>query len=168
MRRLLLLRHAKSSWSDATVGDHDRPLNERGRQAAAAMGDALRAEALVPDLVLCSSARRTCETAARLALPEATAIEIEHDLYLADPHTLLERVRRVGDGVQTLMVVGHNPTIHDVALELAGDGDPAALAAIAQKFPTGALAVLRVDTGWRGLQPDGAFLERFLTPRGLG
>lgn len=167
MRRLLLLRHAKSSWADPGVRDHDRPLNARGRAAAPLVGDCLRAHGLVPDRVLCSSARRTCETLARLGLPASVEIEVDHDLYLADAETVLDLVRETDDAVTTLMVVGHNPTTHEVALHLAGAGDPEALARLGQKYPTGALAVLGIPGGWGAVAEGTATLERFVTPREL-
>jgi phosphohistidine phosphatase len=167
MRRLLLLRHAKSSWSDPTARDHERPLNDRGRRAAPLVGDYLRREDLVPDLVLCSSARRTCETLARLELPDTTAIVVDRDLYLAHPETVIDLVRGATDSVATLMVVGHNPTTHELALDLAGGGDPDALVAMGQKFPTAALAVLTVDGSWASLDHGTATLDRFVTPHDL-
>jgi len=167
MRRLLLLRHAKSSWTDPGTRDHDRPLNERGRAAASAMGRYLRTEGLVPDLVRCSSALRTCETVARLGLPDSAGLEIEPDLYLAHPETVLELVRRSDDAVATLLVVGHNPTTHEVALHLAGGGDPDTLRRLGEKYPTGALAVLAVEGPWTALGPGTTLLERFVVPRDL-
>ena len=167
MRRLLLLRHGKSSWSDPAQRDHDRPLNERGRAAARLMGDALRRDGLLPELVLCSSSRRTCETLAQLRLPDDSTIEIGRDLYLAEPDTVLDRVHAVDDGVGTLMVVGHNPTTQDLAVALAGSGARDALARMTTKYPTAALAVLRFTGAWSEVGPGGASLERFLTPREL-
>ena len=167
MRRLLLLRHAKSSWSDAGVRDHDRPLNARGRAAAPRVGTHLRDAGLVPDLVLCSSARRTCETLARLELPDTTAIVVDRALYLAHPEAVIDLVRGAADSIATLMVVGHNPTTHELALDLAGAGDPDTLAALGQKFPTAALAVLTLPGPWAGLDHGTATLDRFVTPRDL-
>lgn len=168
MRRLLLLRHAKSSWADPGVRDHDRPLNERGRHAAPLVGDHLRTLGLVPDRVLCSSARRTCETLALLGLPAAVDVVVDHDLYLADPGTVLDRVQATDDTIVTLLVVGHNPTTHEVALDLAGSGDRDALARLGHKYPTGGLAVLAVPGSWRDLGDGAAVLERFVVPRDLG
>jgi phosphohistidine phosphatase len=165
--RLLLLRHAKSSWSDASLRDHDRPLNGRGRRAAASMGAHLRARDWLPDLVLCSSARRTCETAALLDLPADTAVEIEHDLYLADADDVFARVSRVDDAIGSLMVIGHNPTMHEVALDLARAGDPSARSRLASAYPTGALALFDVDVPWRELEPGSARLTNFVVPRDL-
>ena len=172
MRRLLLLRHAKSTITD-DVRDHDRRLAPRGRRAAVRMGDHLRAEGLLPDLVLCSSAWRTCETAALLDLPADTELEVLHELYLTTPDVVLEHVRGVEDAVGTLLVVGHNPTTHELALDLVGavsgfgTGDAPALDLLATKYPTGALAVLDVAGSWADLGSGGATLERFVTPRML-
>jgi phosphohistidine phosphatase len=167
MRRLLLLRHAKSSWADPGVRDRDRPLNARGRAAAPLVGEYLRAHDLVPDRVLCSSARRTCETLALLDLPGTVDVVVEHDLYLAHPDTVTDLVRGVDDAVTTLMVVGHNPTTHEVALDLAGGGDPDALTRLGAKYPTGALAVLALPGSWADVAAGTATLERFVTPRTL-
>jgi phosphohistidine phosphatase len=165
VRRLLLLRHAKSSWADPGIRDHDRPLNDRGRRAAAAMGGHLRAQGLVPDVVLCSSARRTCETAALLELPTTAELVVEHDLYLADPDTVLHRIRAVDDRAARVMVIGHNPTMHEVALDLVRGGNKRALRSLGEKFPTGALAVVEIEGTWRALAPTTGHLAAFVTPR---
>ena len=167
MRRLLLLRHAKSSWSDAGVRDHDRPLNARGRAAAPRVGTHLRDAGLVPDLVLCSSSRRTCETVARLDLPDTVAVEVTRDLYLAGPDEVLDLVAAVDDGIATLLVVGHNPTTHEVAFALAGDGDAETRARLAAKYPTAALAVLTIAGPWSAIAPGTATLDAFVTPHDL-
>jgi phosphohistidine phosphatase len=169
VHRLLLLRHAKSSWADPGTRDHERPLNERGRAAADRMGRHLHTAGLVPDLALCSSARRTCETLARLDLPATVGIAVDPDLYLADPDTVLDRIRAVDEAVTTLLVVGHNPTTQELALDLAGGGagDPATVHRIAGKYPTGALTVLTVTRPWAALAPGTARLDAFVTPRDL-
>jgi phosphohistidine phosphatase len=167
VHRLLLLRHAKSSWADAGIRDHDRPLNDRGRRAAVAMGEHLRTRNWQPDVVLCSSARRTCETAALLDLPPSAELVVEHDLYLADPDTVLHRIRAVDDRAGTVLVIGHNPTMHEVAFDLVRDGDPDALRRMGEKYPTGALAVFDVDGVWLALAPGRAHLAAFVTPREL-
>lgn len=166
-RRLLLLRHAKSSWADAGIPDHDRPLNGRGRAAAAAMGEYLRSADLVPDLVLCSSARRACETLARLRLPADVVVDVAHDLYLADPGTVVDQVRLVDDAVATLLVVGHNPTTEELALDLAGPANAGAAQRISAKYPTGALAVLDVAGQWRDVALGTLSLTAFVTPSDL-
>jgi len=164
---LLLLRHAKSSWADPGIRDHDRPLNDRGRRAAAAMGEHLRAQSWQPDVVLCSSARRACETAALLDLPSSAELVVEHDLYLADPDIMLHRIRAVDDRAGTVLVIGHNPTMHELALDLVDDGDTDALRRMGEKYPTAALAVFDVDEVWPALAPGTAHLAAFVTPREL-
>ena len=171
MRRLLLLRHAKSTLPGSGTSDHDRRLAPRGRRAAERMGRYLHDEGLLPDLVLCSSAWRTCETTALLDLPETTELEIAHELNWH--HETCSTGHGVEDDVTTLLVVGHNPTTHELALDLAGavdgfgSGDAVALDLLASKYPTGALAVLDVRDPWERLGPGSATLERFVTPRML-
>lgn len=168
MPALLLLRHAKSAWDDPALSDHERPLNERGRRAAPAMGRRIRAAGLAPDLVLCSSARRARETWALVA-PElgcAPKLLVEDGLYLCGPEALLARLRRLRRE-RTVLLVAHNPDLHELAAALAGDGPPADLRALAAKFPTGALAVLELPA-WRELAPGAARLTLFATPRGEG
>jgi phosphohistidine phosphatase len=169
VHRLLLLRHAKSSWADPGIRDHDRPLNDRGRRAAIAMGEHLRAQGWIPDVTLCSSARRTCETAALLDLPRSAELVVEHDLYLADPDTVLHRIRAVDDRATTVMVIGHNPTMHEVASDVVLTGDADAIRRLGEKYPTGALAVVDVDIdgGWRALARGTGHLSAFVTPRSL-
>ena len=167
MRRLLLLRHAKSSWSDPDTRDHERPLNGRGREAAPRLGEYLAHEGLVPDLVVCSSARRACETVDRLGLPDEVPLVVTHDLYLASPETVLDLVQTTDDGVGTLLVVGHNPTTQEVALDLVGGGDADALDALGRHYPTAALAVFAFDGDWDALGPGAARLERFVVHREL-
>jgi phosphohistidine phosphatase len=131
------------------------------------MGEHLRAQGWLPEVVLCSSARRTCETAALLDLGRSTELVVEHDLYLADPDTVLHRVRAVDDRAATVMVIGHNPTMHEVAFDLVGDGDPDPLRRLGEKYPTGALAVIDVDGVWAALAPAIGHLAAFVTPRSL-
>jgi phosphohistidine phosphatase len=161
-KRLLLLRHAKSSWDDPTLADHDRPLAPRGRRAAKRMGRYLRGEELEVSLVLCSSARRARET---LDLVEPGGrTEIDPEVYGASAAALLERVQRVPDEAGTVMLVGHNPAIQDLLVSLVAE--PGDLAV--QKFPTGALATLTVHGPWRSLEPGQAELAALVTPRQLG
>jgi phosphohistidine phosphatase len=133
MRRLYLLRHAKSSWDDESLADHDRPLSGRGRRAADAIGRHLRAEGIEPELVLCSSAARTRETLARIGLSG----EIERDLYGASASELFARVRELPRSLESVLVIGHNPGMHDLALALTGEP--------VDKYPTGALATIELD-----------------------
>jgi phosphohistidine phosphatase len=171
MLTLLLLRHAKSSWDDPELDDFDRPLAKRGTRAASAIGSFLADTGLKPGLVLCSAAVRTRATLALMLFelddppPEVVTSE---SLYLAGADAVLAELRRAGGETPTVMVVGHNPGLHALALSLSGDGDRKALADLAMKFPTGALAVITFDcASWSEIKPAGGRLERFITPRGL-
>jgi phosphohistidine phosphatase len=167
MKRLLLLRHAKSSWDDPELSDHDRPLAPRGRRAAKAIAGHLRRERVAPGLVLCSPARRTRETLERIApaLGKSTPVLIEEELYGASGARLLGRLRAVDDGVESVMLIGHNPAIEQLALSLAGGGDK--LADVQAKYPTGALATLEFEGRWSELRPGVATLTGFVTPKQL-
>lgn len=171
MKTLLLLRHAKSAWSDARLADHDRPLNKRGERAAKAMADHLAASAWRPDLVLCSTALRTRQTLAALVdrlPPPAPPISLEKSLYLASQARLLDHLHAVADAVSTVLLVAHNDGIGDLAVALAGSGPAEALDRLHEKYPTGTLAVFAVPAGsWRDLAPGGARLLEFTRPRDL-
>ena len=168
MRLLYLLRHAKSSWDDPGLADHDRPLAPRGRKAAELMATHLRREQITPDLVLCSSAQRARETLEGIApaLDEDVAVKVEPDLYLASGRDLLARLGTTADETQSVMLIGHNPAIQMLTLTLAGDG--AELSSVELKYPTGALATLAFDGSWRELEPHAAQLVGFVRPRDLG
>jgi phosphohistidine phosphatase len=167
MHRLLLLRHAKSSWDDPSLADRDRPLAPRGHRAAARMANHLRSDVPRPDLVLCSPALRTRETLDRMSNAFGDAeVVVDDELYGAGEGELLERLRAVDDRFETVAVIGHNPGIHDLAIALAGSG--ADLDRMEAKFPTGALAVLAFDRLWRDVSPGGGLLEAFVTPKDLG
>ena len=168
-RRIYLFRHGKSGWDDPGLKDRERALTARGRAASEKMAAWCAANAVRPDLVLCSTATRARETLARL-LPhlKAARIEFEDGLYLAAPAALLARLNRLDDGVGAVMVVGHNPGLQDLALLLARGGDAQALARIKAKFPTTALAELSVEAKrWRDLAAGAAKLERLILPREL-
>ncbi len=147
MKRLLLLRHGKSDWHNSDQPDNERPLNDRGQRAAALMGAYLRQRGLTPELILCSPAVRTRETAQRVltALQAPVQMDFRSELYLADPKTIAELVRGAPDEVSTLLVIGHNPGMQLAALKLSS-GDPAGRRdEIEDKFPTAALAVIEFD-----------------------
>jgi phosphohistidine phosphatase len=169
MRRLMLLRHAKSDWS-AGRPDVDRPLARRGREAAPRMGRYLSEEGLVPDLVLVSAARRTGETWA-LVEPFLGPTEVRHDarIYEAPARRLLGVVQEVDPAVLGLLLIGHNPGFADLAKLLIGYGDRYAFARLSQKFPTAGLAVIDFDAdSWTGIGPGQGRLDRFVTPKSLG
>jgi phosphohistidine phosphatase len=170
MHQLLLLRHAKSSGEDAATSDRDRPLNARGRRAAIGMRRAMREFGLIPDLILVSTAKRTLETLSALEPWDDTPlIEPMDALYLADARRLLGTLREVAETVRSVLLIGHNPGLHELALSLA---DPRVSAmtpmrGLTEGFPTGALAEFSVTGPWSGLRDGGARLTRLLTPRML-
>jgi phosphohistidine phosphatase len=171
MLTLLLMRHAKSSWDDPSLDDFDRPLAGRGEAAAPRMGAFMREQGLAPDLVLCSSAVRARQTLDLVLphLPGKPAVVYEKGLYLAAPAALLARIRKIGAKVRQAMVVGHDPGMHMLALELAGAGEPERLQALARKFPTGALAMLRFKVqDWGDVGPGKGSLALFVSPKMLG
>lgn len=170
MKRLYLLRHAKSDWADPDKVDSDRPLSQRGRKAAPAMGRYMRQEGLLPALVLASSARRTEETWDLLSTALKTVIphESSDKLYLASPNRLMKTVRSLPDKWPSVLIVGHNPGIQAFALELASTENATARNRMTQKYPTGGLAVLdfAVDR-WAEISAGKGTLERFVIPRDL-
>lgn len=179
MRQLLLLRHAKSTWDEPGLPDHARSLNARGRSAAVAMARAMRELGLVPDVVLVSSARRTLQTLeAMTPFDDPALIEPMDALYLAPWQRLLEAIRSVPETARSLLLIGHNPGTHELALALAGaagmaqnqqsgNGPGGAAARLAAAYPTGTLAEFTIASPWRLLEPGGARLVRYLTPRDL-
>jgi phosphohistidine phosphatase len=170
MKRLLLLRHAKSSWDRAEVEDIDRPLAPRGVRAAGAMARFLAAERLTPELVLCSAARRTVDTWSLMAgtLGRRVTVQIEPGLYMAEPRALLTRLRALPDHWSCVMLLGHNPAMQSLARQLVGSGDAAARERLAAKFPTAALAVIDFESGgWPGIGPRQGRLDGFVTPSEL-
>lgn len=169
-RRLLVLRHAKSSRDDASLRDHDRPLSGRGRRTLPRLERELAARAEPIGLVLCSSAVRTRKTleGIRGGLPPDTAVAIEDGLYAATATALLERLRAVPASVAGVLVIGHNPGLELLLQRLAGAGEAEALAQLATKYPTGALATLRVPSRWSALVAGSCHLEDLVVPRALG
>jgi phosphohistidine phosphatase len=151
-RQLFILRHAKSSWENPGLDDHERPLAPRGRQAVNVLAEYLRTSGIRPALVLCSSSRRTLETLEGVA-PEGEQL-IEPELYSASGPELHERLRRVPAGVGSVMVIGHNPAMQTIVLRLAGGG-------------TGALATLTFEGPWSELASGGARLDGFVRPKAL-
>jgi phosphohistidine phosphatase len=168
--RVYLLRHAKSSWDEPELADHDRPLAKRGRKAAKLLRDHVSEAGIDPDLVLCSSATRAVETleGIRKGLGDAR-VEIESGLYGAGTETLLRRLQALPEEIGDAMLIGHNPPIETLAEELAGEGgDAEAGARLAAKYPTGGLATLSFDGPWSELDWEGAQLDAFVVPRELG
>jgi phosphohistidine phosphatase len=166
-RRLILLRHAKSAWPD--VPDHERPLAPRGQRDAPAAGRWLRKSGCVPELVLCSTARRARETwhLAEGKLGAHPEVVFEQRVYGASSAELLDLARETPSGVSTLMIVGHDPAMQSLAVDLADaqEGqDAGALARLRDKFPTAGIAVLAFAGAWPDLGPGAARLADFVAP----
>lgn len=155
-RRLVVLRHAKSAWPDG-VPDHERPLAPRGLRDAPAAGRALAEAGCLPDLALCSTAvraRRTWELAAAQWAGPTPPVRFDPRLYGADVPELLGVVHETPAEVGTLLLVGHNPGLEELVLDLAGEGLDDALDEVRLKFPTSAVAVLAwYGPNWRALTP---------------
>jgi len=170
MLTLSLLRHAKSSWNNPAVPDHDRPLATRGVVDAPLMGRAMTERGIDPDLVLCSSARRTRDTLA-LVLPELKVepkVVYEDVLYHASAAEMLEMMRAVPPGASRLMLVGHNPEIHALALDLVGSGPKHYRDKLKDKYPTAGLVVVNFTSGaWQSVTVNSGELKLFLTPKDL-
>ncbi|WP_246050919.1 SixA phosphatase family protein [Nocardioides guangzhouensis] len=166
-RVLVIIRHAKAEPSAAT--DHERRLTDAGRADAGEAGDWLAGFGVVPDRVLVSSAARTRDTWESLAEGAAYAVEpvFDDSLYAAGPETALDLLRETSDEVTTLLVIGHNPTMAFLAQMLEdGEGDAGASSAMAEGFPTTAVAVLAHDGSWAELEMSGATLRAFHVGRG--
>ena len=169
MLRLALLRHAKSSWDVPGLEDFDRPLNERGRAAAAIMGHMLASLKFSPDAVLCSPSQRTRETLAHIAPSFNGAppdVDFEPALYLASAGDLLARIRAVAPPKAKILVIGHNPGLHTLAARLANSGEASLIARLSGRFPTAALAVFNVRQDlWADLDSAAGHLDAFITPK---
>lgn len=171
MRTVSLLRHAKSSWDDPDLEDHERPLAKRGVKAASRIGAWMARERLRPQLVLCSDALRTRATLT-LVLAEMgkAAPQIVYDavLYLAEPAHLLARMHKVDGRFEHVLLIGHNPGLHALALALAASGKRKKLAALAARFPTASLAVIDCEAAsWSSLGYASGRLRAFVTDADL-
>ena len=168
MRTLYLLRHAKSSWDDPALDDHERPLAPRGEQATPLIADHMRATGITPDVVLCSSATRARQTLDLLgdALPADCDVRIEDEVYVASADTLLARLQGLQRTAERMMLVGHNPALQQLALQLSSGG--LQLDQVRQKFPTAALATLEATIDdWSQLASQSAQLTAFVRPKDL-
>jgi phosphohistidine phosphatase len=163
-RTLVLLRHAKSAYPDG-VGDHGRPLASRGKREAGLAGDWLRERLPAIDVVLCSTATRTRETLLRTEID--APVRYVDRLYDSTPGIVIDEINGVGDEVSVLLVIGHEPTMSGLALGLADPDTANADAAkrISTKFPTSAMAILRVNGNWADLELGSAQLADFHVPR---
>jgi phosphohistidine phosphatase len=168
VKTLYILRHAKSSWEDIGRGDHDRPLAPRGRRAAKKLAKYMRRQKVSAAMVLCSSATRTRETLALVSpvLGAHKKILIEDGLYAASADELLDRLHRVPDPNEAVMLIGHNPGVQELALTLTARGAKRNL--LMEGFPTAGLATLRIDVArWRDVGAGDAELVDYVVPREL-
>lgn len=169
---ILLLRHAKSSWDQPRLRDHDRPLAPRGRRAAPALGSHFAGSGLRIDRIVASTAARAAATARLFAeaFDDSVPLSFRPDLYHADEMDLLAIAVEEADGRPDahVMLVGHNPGMHDLALLLCGHGDADLVARLQWKFPTGALAEFDLP-GLPGseFEPETGRLVRFVRPKDL-
>ena len=171
MKRLSLLRHAKSSWGDPGQRDFDRPLNARGREAAPLIGAYMAKSDLVPDVIMCSTAARTRETLA-LLLPRLQAepiVEFRDDFYLAEPRVMMTAVQQADPQALHILIIAHNPGLEMLAMRLTDpeQSDIAALARIAEKYPTAALASFVGPDAWVDFGKSTGALDLFVTPKEL-
>ncbi|MBV9373873.1 MAG: histidine phosphatase family protein [Alphaproteobacteria bacterium] len=168
MKMLHLLRHAKSSRTE-DIDDHERPLSRRGRAAARRVGEHLPAKLGAVDLVLCSSARRTRETLDLVigGFSPRPRIMIEEQLYLASAESLIKRLRRLAARDTSILLIGHNPGLHELAMALADKASPDFPALSSGKFPTAACVSFRVPAGWPALGSSRHELVAYVTPASL-
>jgi phosphohistidine phosphatase len=170
MRRLLLLRHSKTERPEPGERDRDRKLMPRGRTDAPLIGAYMARHRLIPDLVLVSPAQRTVETWALVAAAFTKAPRVVKDdrIYNAGTETLAHLIRETDDA-RSLLLVGHNPGLHDLATELIGSGDIETRESLNEKLPTSGLVVIDFAfDGWSELHDNAGRLERFVTPRSIG
>ncbi len=170
MRRLILFRHGKAERSEPGMPDRERRLIDRGRKDAAKMGTYMASHALIPDRVILSPAERTRETwkcAAAAFKPEPGALMCEH-LYDATPHADFGKIKDTPAAAHTLLVVGHNPSLHELALMLIASGDVEAREQLREKLPTSGLVIIDFAfDDWNRLHPQSGRLERFVSPKSL-
>jgi phosphohistidine phosphatase len=168
MKTLHLLRHAKSSWKETGLDDHERPLSTRGRAAARAMAKHMRRAEIAPDIVLCSTAVRakaTLDPIAKKLKPKK--VLFKRGIYEEPGRQLWKYVRALPERADTALMVGHNPGLHNFALALADLESVERLPPSEGKFPTGALATFSFDGRWKDLRPRAARLVSFVQPRDL-
>lgn len=161
MKKLLLLRHAKSSWEDTSLPDFERPLNERGQRAAPLVGKFMREQKIRPDLVICSPAKRTRETIALVLKAAGIATELRYDerIYEASVASLLEIISQIEDDKTEVMLVGHNPGFENLLERLTGE---------AERMPTAALARITLNSEkWSEAGAEGGRLESFVKAKEL-
>lgn len=169
MKKLTLLRHAKSSWDDPVQRDFDRPLNQKGRRAARTVGAHLRSAGMVWDHVIASPAARVVDTLDGIWDGYGRTLKPvwERRVYLASATTLLERLHEAPPEADSILLVGHNPGLEDLVLMLVPDEGEPLRDTLEEKFPTASVAVLEFEGDWQDLAPRAARLVSFIRPRDL-
>lgn len=171
MMRLLLLRHARAQARDPARPDSERPLSEDGRATARRVGAYISDQEFVPDRVLCSAARRARETleCVQSGWESSPPVRFEEALYSAGPDEILALLKTLGTATGTVMVVGHNPAVEQLAARLAREGNRGSIRRMAASFPAGALAVFELTAAdWHALGAGESWLRRFVCPNDLG
>lgn len=169
-RTIYLLRHAKSSWDDPGLADLKRPLATRGRRAAKALMAHLEEEGIVPDVILCSPATRTRQTLDGISeAVDGVPVQIEEGIYFGGELAVLGLLRSLPRSCRSAMVIGHNPTLEDLAVDLLDpDQDhDRSVERMRFKYPTGALATFQTPLDWSHLEPGGCRLVSFVRPKDL-
>lgn len=169
MKTLALLRHGKSSWDDPALRDFDRPLNRRGREASALIGKELRRRAVAFDLAIASPARRVVETVERLeeGFGEPLRASFIEDIYNGSAGSLLGILRSIDNRVSRILMIGHNPGLHRLVLDLTAKRDPLR-PVVAEHYPTAALALLELPTNsWAKLRRGTGRITDLVKPRDL-
>jgi phosphohistidine phosphatase len=167
---IYLLRHAKAAAGDAAMSDADRPLNEQGHVACAIIGNIIKKQNIKPDLVLCSTAKRTHETWELVAGTSGinSPVQYSKKLYLASAGEIIRQIHALDDTISSVLFVGHNPGIHECVIRLCAYAAPPAAKKIELKYPTGALAIIECDTPrWGAVAAENGFLKEFFTPKGM-
>ena len=170
MKTLILMRHAKSGWAEPGMGDHDRRLNEHGRATVPVMARWLDEQGLRPERVLCSPARRTCETATlmREAVPSLPEPDLMAELYLASPGALRQQMARLPGDCDSALIIGHEPGLGTLLGMLVASSATPDTRRACSHFPTAAMAVLEADvSGWADFSAEAAELVAFAAPREL-
>jgi phosphohistidine phosphatase len=166
MKTLHFLRHAKSSWKDPGLDDHERPLAKGGRESAKTIAAYLRRAKIAPDLVICSTAvraRQTLDPIAKAIKPPK--VVLEKGIYEAAQRKLWKYLRNLPERAECVLLIGHNPGLHDFALALADAASRKRLPPPGGKFPTGAMATFCFDGTWNELRPGSAAAAAFTTPK---
>ena len=168
VKSIHLLRHAKSSWKEPELDDHDRPLSKRGRRVATALAHYLQRSPLAPDVVLCSSAARARQTLDVIGTAlRPSKVVLDRTIYEAGPRELLKLLRQLPESAESVLLIGHNPALHELAVTLAGVKSVGKLPSLTEKFPTAALASFQFDGSWTALQAHQTTVIGYLAPAAM-